>query len=193
MSRARRDREEEWEGSAITSSPEATAQSDGLPERASRETEEAFESRLQSHIQLTAPQIAAKVESLKYSILVSFIRHLNKGLPPSAFCFRDADGLALCDHDAIRRWELARDPAYLELEPMIRIASKQCEARWVEHLGAMASGKATGNIMAVELYTKRFFGWDVDDSGREEAAAIAEAFRGIASRFRDVPKQIDIP
>lgn len=165
---------------------------DGFPTRRQGEKEEAFEARLNACIASIHDDLSTKSTKIRSSILVAYIRHLNQGNPPASFCYRDSSGMALCDNDTIKEWAMEGVPEYVALEAQIKLALKQCEARWVEHLGNMASGRSGGNIKAVEMYMKRFFGWDVDISGQEEAKAIAEMFRGMAKGLVSSPKQIDV-
>jgi hypothetical protein len=163
--------------------PSASVYNDGLPERNSGEHIDAFEARLKAHHDSIRDRMDYMCSNHRSSILVAFIRHVSAGNPPSTFCYRDSEGLAICDYSLIQSWKKDRVPEYLALSSQIDIAIKQCEARWVEHMGNMASGKAGGNIKALEMYMARFFSWDVDMSGHEEAQAACEMFRSMAAKF----------
>jgi len=164
---------------------------DGLPQRRTGEHSAAFEARLKAHFASVDEEIDEVTANMRSTILLAFMRHLYEGNPPVTFLFRSDEGTPLCDYTTIERWKRENDPAFLLVKRQVEMAQSQCEARWIEHLGKMASGAVGGNIKAMEMYMKRFFNWDTDVSGVEEGRAIAEMFRGMAAAFKK-PVEIDI-
>ncbi len=167
----------------VAKEPQKSLYQDGLPERQTGEHCDAFEARLNAHRASVIERMDHMCANSRSTILLAFIRHLHSGSPASTFCYKDSDGLAICDYALIEKWKRDKLDEYQQLQRQIEIATRQCEARWVEHLANMASGRAGGNVKAMELYMKRFFNWDEDVSGYEEAKAACEMFRAMTSQF----------
>jgi hypothetical protein len=163
--------------------PSASIYNDGLPERRDGEHCDAFEARLNAHIASVMERMDNAASSMRSTILVAFIRHLSQGNPPSTFFYKDKDGLTLCDFLLVEQWRKQEVKEYMALRKQIELAKRQCEARWADHLANMSAGRAGGNIKAMELYMKRFFNWDTDVTGQEEAKAACEMFRSITAKF----------
>lgn len=189
--RRRRDDSDDYNYDEAPAKGAVSIYADGLPERMDGEHADDFEARLKARLASIDREIDHHTSNLRATILTAFIRHLNSGQPATTFCYRNPEGLPICDHKTIERWKRDNVPEFFLVKSQIEIALSQCEARWVEHLGKMATGQVPGNIRAMEMYMKRFFSWDVDLTGQEEGRAIADMFRSLSASFNK-PKEIDI-
>lgn len=164
---------------------------DGMPERQDGENIRDYENRLKAFAEEANKKIDAACKEIRISILTAFIRHLYEGYPAETFFYANDEGLTVCDHTIISSWARNNVDEYRVMKPQIDMAMKACESRWIMHLGNMVSGRSGGNIKALELYMKRFFKWDVDTAGQEEARAACEVFRKMAEQV-DIIKAIPI-
>lgn len=165
-------------------------QNDGFLSKRSSEDNASFELRLRSFLDNRSVSIQKRADGLISSILLHYIRHLNEGYPRATFQFRLDSGEQIADGTTIDRWKASGNRAYTSLRNEIELAERRCESLWIDHLGKMAKGEAGGQIKAMEMYMKRFFGWDVDSQGREEAQAVIAAFEAMGRKFKE--KHIDI-